>query len=78
MNYFFTIIRKQRVLYIIIISLTATVLIINTTLEFTERIIRNPILLIVSLLVFYTFTLLAIEYERKKQNKSKGERTKII
>ena len=67
MNYFLDLVEKHKFMYIIIISLIATILIINSTLEFAERVINNLALLLVSLLVFYFLVHIAINEEVKKK-----------
>lgn len=52
--------------YLVIVSLIATVLIINTTLDFAERVINNHLLLLFSLLVFYFLVQLAIRKELRR------------
>lgn len=66
MDYFLETIRKHKNVYIIIISLIATILIINNFLEFAERIINNRLLLIFSLVVFYFLVYIAIKEEMKR------------
>lgn len=66
MNYFLDLLERHKFIYIIIISLIATVLIVNSTLEFTERVINNHLLLILSLVIFYFLTSLAIRKETRR------------
>ena len=73
MNYFLDLVEKHKFMYIIIISLIATILIINSTLEFAERVINNLALLLVSLLVFYFLVHIAINEEVKKKKWIKEE-----
>lgn len=73
MNYFLNMIEKHKFIYIIIISLIATVLIVNSALEFAERVINNLTLLLVSLLVFYFLVHIAINEEVKKEKWIKKE-----
>lgn len=67
MNYFLSFIQEHKFAYIVAISLISTVLIVNSTIEFTERIINNPLLLTLSLAVFYFlfWSAIKIETERK-------------
>ncbi len=67
MEYFLKIIKEHPVFYIIALSLIATILIINNTLEFAERVINNHFLLVFSLIVFYFLVLIAINEERKRK-----------
>lgn len=66
MNFFVDLTKKHRFLYILTISLLATVAIINTSLEFAERVIKNPVLLVFSLVVFVFLVHIAITEEIKK------------
>lgn len=66
MEYFLRLLQEHRFAYLVIVSLIATVLIINTTLEFAERVINNRLLLLYSMLVFYFLVQLALRKEIRK------------
>ncbi len=68
MGYFLGLAREYPVLFIISVSLVATVLIINSAFYFAERIINNRLLLVFSLVVFYFLVRIAITEEVKKKH----------
>lgn len=52
MKTYWHVIRKRKYWYVISLSLVTTVLLVSTALDFSEKIIKKPILLIISLLLF--------------------------
>ena len=69
MEYFLHSLKKHKFMYIIVLSVIATVILFNATLDFAERVINNPILLLFSLLVFYFFVHIAVKQEVQKNEK---------
>ncbi|MBI2523438.1 hypothetical protein HYW19_03540 [Candidatus Woesearchaeota archaeon] len=65
MEEIWVIIRKHPKTYIIMIALIATIVIINETLEFAERISNNILLTVLSLIIFYFFARIIIEEKIK-------------
>ncbi len=65
------IIKKYPKTYIIIISLITTILIVNETLEFAERLRKNTLLAILSLIIFYFFVRIIIEERIKNDDEKK-------
>ena len=61
MEEIWSIIRKHPKTYILTIALIATIIIINESLEFAERISNNILLTILSLIIFYFFARIIIE-----------------
>ncbi len=69
MQPFLKALKKDKVNYIIAISLVTTVILIDTALDFAEKIINNPILLLLSIAIFYFFVRIAIKEELWKDDK---------
>ena len=67
MNYFLRLIEKHKFAYIVVISAIATVLVLNSAIEFAERIIKNSFLLMFSLLAFISLVWVAIKIETKRK-----------
>ena len=67
MNYFLRVIEKHKFAYIVVISAIATVLVLNSAIEFAERIIKNSFLLMFSLLAFISLVWVAIKIETKRK-----------
>ena len=65
MEYIWRIIKKYPKTNIIVVSLIATILIINETLGFAEKIRGNIFLIILSLIIFYFFIRIIIEEKIK-------------
>jgi len=65
MEYIWRIIKKYPKTNIIVVSLIATILIINETLGFAEKIRGNIFLIILSLIIFYFFVRIIIEEKIK-------------
>ncbi len=65
------IVKKYPKTYIITVSIIATILIVNETLNFAERIINNTFLGVLSIIIFYFFVRVIIENEKidKKQGR---------
>lgn len=58
MTRFLDLLKGKKYWYILVISLTTTVIIVDTAYDFSEKIISKPILLIISLIMFgYLFRL---------------------
>lgn len=70
MNYFLKLIEKHKFLYIVSLSVVVTVLLVNNTLDFAERVINNKLLLIISLVVFYFLVQIAINEEVKNEKRA--------
>ncbi len=56
-------------MYIIIVSALATILIINETLNFAEKLTNNIMLILLSLIIFYFFARMLIEEKVKNVKK---------
>lgn len=67
MDYFLNLVREHKFAYIVIISIVATILILNNAIEFAERIINHRLLLVLSLAVFYVLVWLSIKTESKRK-----------
>ena len=63
MQVFFDILRRRKYTYAITISLAATVLLLNEVIEFGEKVISNPVLLIYSLVILSIFVFISIKEE---------------
>ena len=63
------VIRQYPKTYVLLVSLAGTVLIVNESLNFAERLINSKILLVVSLAIFY-FLAQTIIFERKRRKKT--------
>ena len=77
MNYFLRLIEEHKFAYIVVISAIATVLVLNSAIEFAERIIKNSFLLMFSLLAFISLVWVAIKIETKRKWQ-KEKRKKLI
>ena len=66
---FLDILRYNKYYYIITLSLVTTIIIINETVNFTERIIRHPMLLFGGLMVFFILVRTAFKEELWKNEK---------
>ena len=69
MNEIWKAIKKYQKLYILIVSALATIILVNETLNFVERIINNVFLGILSLLIFYFLTWVIIKEKIKNDKK---------
>ena len=73
MKTFWHVIRKNKYGYIIALSLATTILLVNTALEFSEKIISKRILILPSLIVF-AYLLYVASRERLWENEREEER----
>ena len=64
---FLDILKKNKHQYMFAISLTTTVLLANNVIDFTEKIIKYPILLLFSMSVFYFLFRIALEEVMKDE-----------
>lgn len=71
MDEIWEIIQKYPKTYIVTISLVATVILINESLDFAERVSKNMLLLSLSIIIFYFFARILIE---EKINAQKQKR----
>ena len=66
---FLNLLKRDKNAYIIASSLIVIVLIINSVIDFTDKLIKNPTLLLFSLAVFYFFMKISIREEIWKNEK---------
>ena len=63
MQAFLDLTKRNRYIYITAISLVTTIILVNNVIDFTDKIIKNPLLLSLSLVIFYFFTTISIQEE---------------
>lgn len=61
MQPFLKVLKRNKFSYIIAISLVTTVILVDTVLDFSEKVINNPTLLLFSIAVFYFLIRIAIK-----------------
>ena len=69
MDDFWNIIRSHKKLYIITMSIVATILIINSSIDFATKLKENIMLVFVSLCIFYFLARILIKEEMKNVRK---------
>ncbi len=69
MQHFLNVLKKNKYHYIIAISIITTIILVNSILDFADKIKRNPLLLSFSLLIFYFFVTISIKEEIWKNGK---------
>ena len=69
MDDFWNIIKGHKKLYIITIAVVATILIINSSIDFAEKLKKNTILVFISLCIFYFLARILIKEEIKNVTK---------
>lgn len=63
MDSFIDIFKRNKRDYLIIISLTATILLITTVVDFAEKVIKYPMLFLLSIAIFYFLYRIALQEE---------------
>ncbi|MEK6826093.1 MAG: hypothetical protein AABX90_00515 [Nanoarchaeota archaeon] len=66
---FLNILKRNRLQYVIAISLVATVILINSLVDFADRIIKNSFLSVLSAIIFIFFVIIPIKEEIWKNEK---------
>ena len=68
MNHYWTLLKKHRFAYVFVLSFVTTVMVINATTDFAEKLIRNPSLFIVSSLLFILLLSIAVWWRLWNEN----------
>ncbi len=63
MQRFLDVLKRSKYSYIIAVSLVTTIILINSILDFTDRIKDNKFLIVLSLVIFYFFVVISIKEE---------------
>jgi len=61
MDKYLNLLKRDKVIYVLVLSLIITVLIINNTLQFIEVVKQNIMLFLFSLIVFYFMVIISIK-----------------
>jgi len=69
MQRFLDILKRSKYQYVIALSLVTTIILINSILDFTDRIKGNKFLIVLSLIIFYFFVVISIKEEIWKNEK---------
>lgn len=63
MNHYWVLFKRSQLFYVLMLNLVTTVIVVNTLVEFTENLIKNHLLLYLSLLIFCLLLLVTIRKE---------------